>query len=116
MTDDAWVRLDERNGRLTAVLTPRVGSGVGLVARWRREYESAATRCLFLAEQRVLNAAVMSRALELAQHVDARRQRPLPELSPERRAEISALLAEADAAPKDPLGITRPWSDRGSRD
>jgi len=110
LTPRAWVRLDERNGGVSAALAPRAGGGAGLAAAWRAEYDEALARRRSARAALALDAAVLSRALVLAEHVDARRREPPPELPPERKAEIAALLAEADAAPKDPLGIATPWS------
>jgi hypothetical protein len=111
LTPRAWVRLDEKNGRMSAALTPRSASAAGLAAAWRAEYDEALARRRSARAGLALEAAVLSRALELAAHVDARRREPPPELASERKAEIAALLAEADAAPKDPLGIATPWSE-----
>jgi hypothetical protein len=108
----AWVRLDEKNGRLLAALAPRSGGGAGLAQEWRVEYDEALLRRRGARAALALDAAVLSRALALAEHVDARRREPPPELTAERKAEIAALLAEAEAAPKDPLGIRLPWSER----
>lgn len=115
VTPRAWVRLDEKAGRLSAALVPRGGGGAGLAAAWREAYDDAFARRKSARAELALEAAVLSRALALAEHVDARRSEPPPELSAERKAEIAALLAEADAAPKDPLGIATPWSERKPR-
>ena len=112
LTPRAWVRLDEKGGRLLAALSPRAGGGAGLARAWRAEYADALARRSAARAALALDAAVLSRALALAEHVDARRREPPPELPAERKAEIAALLAEAEAAPKDPLGIATPWSER----
>jgi|GEM_PF-2250667 len=115
LTPRAWVRLDEKSGRLAAALAPRAGGGADLAAAWRAAYDDALSRRRSARAELALDAAVLSRALALAEHVDARRREPPPELTAERKAEIAALLAEADAAPKDPLGIAMPWSERKAR-
>ncbi|MFI5346188.1 MAG: hypothetical protein ACHQ51_07430 [Elusimicrobiota bacterium] len=116
LIDRAWVRLDEKKGFLTAALTPRSGSGAGLAADFKAAYESAAALRRAARGARALQAAILSRALELADHVDARRREPAPTLPPERLAEIAALLAEAEAAPYDPLGLRVPWEEMRRRE
>jgi hypothetical protein len=56
-------------------------------------------------------AALLSKALELAAHADAKRELPAESLPPEVEAEIAALLAEHEKAPKESLGIRRNWED-----
>jgi hypothetical protein len=87
-----------------------------LAAEFRTAYASAAALRGSARGARQLRAAILSRSLELADHVDARRREPPPSLSPERLAEIAALLAEADAAPRDPLGLRAPWEESRRRD
>lgn len=111
LTDRAWVRVDEKSGVLSAVLTPRSGSAPGLAGDFRAALESAAAQRRGARKERSLRAAVLARALELADHVDARRREPPPSLPPERLAEIAALVAEAEAAPPDPLGLRLPWEE-----
>ena len=111
LVDRAWVRVDEKAGVLSAVLTPRAGGPSGLVEDFRLAYRSAAALRRSARPARALRAAILSRALELADHVDARRREPPPSLPPERLAEIAALLAEAESAPPDPLGLRVPWEE-----
>jgi hypothetical protein len=117
LIDRAWVRVDERAGVLSAVLTPRAGPAAGLAGEFRAAYASAAGLRRGARRARELRAAILTRSLKLADHVDARRREPPPALPPERLAEIAALLAEADAAPRDPLGLRVPWEElRRGRD
>jgi hypothetical protein len=116
LMDRAWVRLDERGGVLSAILTPRSGAGAGLSTDLKNAYESAGALRRAARGERSLRAAILSRALELADHVDARRREPPPALSAERLAEIAALLAEAEAAPADPLGLRVPWEELRRRE
>ncbi len=116
LIDRAWVRVDERAGVLSAVLTPRGAAAAGLAADFRTAYESAAALRRSARGARQLRAAILSRSLELADHVDARRREPAPALSPERLAEIAALLTEAEGAPADPLGLRVPWEELRRRD
>jgi hypothetical protein len=115
LLDRAWVRLDERGGVLSAALTPRAGSGAGLVEDFRRALASASALRAAAKDTRALTAVMLSRALELADHVDAKRREPAPSLPPERLAEIASLLAEAEAAPYDPLGLRVPWEELRKR-
>jgi hypothetical protein len=110
LIDRAWVRLDEKSGVLSAVLTPR-GTAAGLAEDLRAAYAAAAALRLGERRARPLRAALLSRALELADHVDERRADPPPALPPQRLAEIAALLAEDAAAPRDPLGLRVPWEE-----
>ena len=116
LIDRAWVRLDERGGKLSASLTPRTGGAGALAADFKSAYASASALRRGARGARALQAAILSRALELADHVDARRREPAPTLSPERLAEIEALLAEAEAAPYDPLGLRVPWEELRRRE
>jgi hypothetical protein len=109
--DRAWVRLDERAGRLSAVLTPRAGSGAGLAADFAAALASETALRRAARARRELDAATLSRALEAADHVDARRRQAPPSLPPERLEEIARLLAEAESAPPDPLGLRVPWDE-----
>jgi len=111
LIDQAWVRVDEKGGVLSVVLTPRAGAGAGLAADFRAAFAAAAALRRHSRDARRLRAAILSRALALADHVDERRREPAPSLPPERAAEISALLAEAGAAPRDPLGLRVPWEE-----
>jgi hypothetical protein len=106
----AWVRLDEKNGLPEAHLTPRRGSA-SLAKEFAAAYAEAAGRRAAAKRARPLEAAALSRALALADHVDARRREPEPSLPPERLAEIAALLAEHEAAKKEYGTITTPWED-----
>lgn len=116
LIDRAWVRVDEKSGVLSAFLTPRAGASAGLAADFRAAYASAAALRRAARRSRELRAAILSRSLKLADHVDARRREPPPALPPERLAEIAALLAEAEAAPVDPLGLRVPWEELRRRD
>ena len=116
LTDRAWVRLDEKAGALSVFLTPRAGSGAALAAELKTAYESAAALGRAERGTRALQAAILGRALEMADHVDARRREAAPTLPPERLAEIAQLLAEAEAAPYDPLGLRVPWEELRRRE
>lgn len=114
MTEDAYV-LVSRKGRGGAVeLWPKKrGSPAALAAAFRREYANQVLRWSLTRGGLGLRAETLRRALLLASAAGGRTQAPQASLTPEQKAEIAALLAEADAdtGPKDPLGITRPWEE-----
>lgn len=114
MTEDAYV-LVSRKGRGGAVeLWPkRKVPAARLAAAFRREYANQVLRWSLSRGGLGLRAETLRRALLLAEAAGGRTEAPQASLTPEQKAEIAALLAEADAdtGPKDPLGITRPWEE-----
>ena len=111
MIDRAWVRVDEKKGRLSVFLTPRRGRDANIAADFTKTLDACAAQQRGAGGARRLRAAVLSRALELADRVDAHRREPPPSLSTERLTEIELLLAEAESAPKDPLGLRQTWDE-----
>lgn len=105
MIDRAWVRVDERRGSLTVFLTPR-GAG-NLAGRFRSGLAAAARLHRAEPGRRRLQAAIAARALELLDRPLTRR--PQTPLAADRLAEIERLVAEDEAAPRDPLGLRTPW-------
>ena len=114
LTDRAIV-IVERSGRGgRARLWPKAGgSAKSLAAGFKREYENQVLRRRLDREGLGLSAETLRRALALAEAAGGRAEAPAASLTPEQKAEIAALLAEADAdpGPRDPLGITRPWEE-----
>lgn len=114
MTEDAYV-LVSRKGRGGAVeLWPKGKVPASkLAAAFRREYANQVLRWSLSRGGLGLRAETLRRALLLAEAAGGRTEAPQASLTPEQKAEIAALLAEADAdaGPKDPLGITRPWEE-----
>ncbi len=114
MTRDAFV-LVARNGKGGSVeLWPKKRQAPKtLAAAFRREYANQRLRWALSREGLGLRAETLRRALVLAAAAGGRPQAPQATLTPEQKAEIAALLAEADAdaGPKDPLGITQPWEE-----
>ena len=112
MTKDAYA-LVTRAGKGGGVeLWPKGGrSPKALAAAFRREYENQRLRWTLARDGAALRAETLRRALALAEAAGGRPQAPQASLSPEQKAEIAALLAEADPGPRDPLGITQPWED-----
>jgi len=85
-----------------------------LAAAFRREYANQRLRWALTRDGLGLRAETLRRALILAEAAGGRPEAPTATLTPEQKAEIAALLAEADAdkGPRDPLGITTAWEDR----
>ncbi len=113
LTARAWV-LAERSGRSGTVrLWPKKGAGKGLAEEFRREYANQLLRWSLTRGGLGLRAEALRRALALAESAGGRAEAPAASLTPEQKAEIAALLAEAEAdpGPRDPLGIARPWSE-----
>lgn len=114
MTEDAFV-LVSRKGKGGAVeLWPKSGAKpAALAAAFRREYANQVLRWSLTRDGLGLRAETLRRALLLAEAAGGRPQAPQASLTPEQKAEIAALLAEAEAdeGPKDPLGIARPWEE-----
>lgn len=114
MTRDAYV-LVSRRGKAGAVeLWPKnTIAPKALAAAFRREYANQRLRWALTRDGLGLRAETLRRALELAEAAGGRTQAPQATLTPEQKAEISVLLAEAEAdkGPRDPLGIARPWEE-----
>ena len=114
LTADAYV-LVSRKGKSGAVeLWPKAKiSPKALAEAFKREYENQRLRWALTRDGLGLRAETLRRALDLAAAAGGRPQAPQAQLTPEQKAEIAALLAEAeaDAGPKDPLGITKPWEE-----
>ena len=106
---DAWVRLDEKGGKLSVELRPKAGAG-DPAKLFDAAYKAAVVRRADRARAAAVEAAALSIAAELADRVDAKRHEPDRTLPPERLKEIADILAEAEKAPKDPLGITTTWN------
>ncbi len=112
LTDRAWVRVDESGGKLSAFLTPRFARGGELACEFKAACAAAKLQSRGAPAATALRAAILTRALELAEHMDARWREALPELPSERLAEIAALLSETEGMPADPLGLRVPWDER----
>ncbi|MDD5304462.1 MAG: hypothetical protein PHS14_15300 [Elusimicrobia bacterium] len=114
MTEDAYVLVARKGKSGSVELWPKKNaSPAALAAAFRREYANQVLRWSLTRDGLGLRAETLRRALELAEAAGGRTQAPQATLTPEQKAEIAALLAEAEAdhGPKDPLGITRPWEE-----
>jgi hypothetical protein len=116
MTRFAYVALNRRGQRLSAVLWPKKKGGLdGLAAEFERLYaeqsrwwaSARAGRAAWVEALRLALAGGESRA---AGPGEAR-----AELSAAQKEEISRLLAEAESAPRDPLSIAASWDSLAKR-
>ena len=114
MTQDAYVLVNRKGKGGSVELWPKSKTPPAiLAAAFRREYANQLLRWSLTRGGLGLRAETLRRALLLAEAAGGRTQAPQATLTPEQKAEIAALLAEADAdtGPKDPLGITQPWEE-----
>ncbi len=114
MTEDAYALVTRRGkgGSVELWAKKKISSAL-LTAAFRREYENQRLRWALSREGLGLRAETLRRALALAESSGGRATAPQASLTPEQKAEIAALLAEADAdkGPRDPLGIAQPWEE-----
>ncbi len=114
MTQDAYALVTRKGKGGNVELWPKKKTSLQvLAAAFRREYENQRLRWSLTRGGLGLRAETLRRALLLAEAAGGRTQAPQATLTPEQKAEIAALLAEADAdtGPRDPLAITQPWED-----
>lgn len=111
LLERAHVRLDLKGKTLVAVLTGKPGGGKGLKAAFWSAYDGERRRAAVRKRGRMPEAALLTKALSLAAHVDAKLAKPEEGLPPEVDAEISALLAEAEASPTLAPEQRRNWED-----
>lgn len=111
LIERAYVRLDLKGKTLVAVLTAKPGAGKGLAKAFWAAYDGERRRASIRKVSYEAEAALLAKALELAAHADAKRDLSAESLPPEVEAEIAALLAEHEKAPKEALGIRRNWED-----
>lgn len=114
LTDEAYVFVSRKGKSGSVELRPKKKRAVkALAAAFRREYENQKLRWTLSRGGLGLRAETMRRALALAEASGGRVQMTQAALSPEQKAEIAALLAEAEAdtGPRDPLGIAQPWEE-----
>lgn len=114
MTEDAYVLVSRKGKGGCVELWPRGKIPASkLAAAFRRAYANQVLRWSLSRGGLGLRAETLRRALLLAEAAGGRTEAPQASLTPEQKAEIAALLAEADAdpGPRDPLGITQPWEE-----
>lgn len=114
MTQDAYVLVSRKGKGGSVELWPKKKQAPkALAGAFRREYENQRLRWALSRAGLGLRAETLRRALALAAAAGGCTQVLQATLTPEQKAEIAALLAEAEAdqGPKDPLGITQPWEE-----
>lgn len=114
MTDEAFVLVSRKGKGGRVELWPKGRTPAkALAAAFRREYANQVLRWSLSRGGLGLRAETLRRALLLAQAAGGRPEAPRASLTPAQKAEIAALLAEADAdpGPRDPLGIAQPWDE-----
>lgn len=114
MTQDAYALVTRKGKGGKVELWPKKEiAPKALAAAFRREYANQRLRWTLTRDGLGLRAETLRRALTLASAAGGRTQAPQATLTPEQKAEIAALLAEAEAdkGPRDPLGITQPWEE-----
>jgi len=114
LTADAYALVTRKGKGGSVELWPkRKLAPKALAAAFRREYANQRLRWALTRDGLGLRAETLRRALALADASGGRAEAPQAALTPEQKAEIAALLAEAEAdkGPRDPLGITQPWED-----
>lgn len=110
MTQDAYVALG-REGRVrTVTLWPKASRPrEGLEAAFRSEYQNQRLRWSLARAGLGPRREILGRALAMPGELGEARAIE-PGLSPQQREEMSRLLAEAETAGRDPLGIATPWA------
>lgn len=109
MTQDAYVALGRQGRARTVTLWPKAGRPrAGLAAAFLEEYQNQRLRWSLARAGLGRRRELLGRALASVGE-DAAARASDPGLSPEQKEEMARLLAEAEAAPRDPLGIATPW-------
>jgi hypothetical protein len=110
---DASHAIVGRAGRAaTVTLWPKNGTRTaGLAARFLAVYGDQRSRWSVERANLDVRAEVLRRSLRLIEDEGAAPGEPAPSLSADQKAEIARMLAEAESAPRDPLGIARPWEE-----
>lgn len=110
LTESAYVAIDASGRDRVVALWPKAGSGLKeLAAEFETEYGNQLLRWKLLKSERKVLAAVLSKALAEPAAADRPAGAAPNGLPDERRAEIEAVLKEAQGETWDPLGIATPW-------
>lgn len=97
----------------SVTLWPRSGGGAARLAEdFLALYEDQRLRWAVERANLDVRAEVLRRALALAERAGAGPAPQAASLSEEQKDEISRMLAQAEAAERDPLGIAVPWKER----
>lgn len=112
MTQDAYVVLGRKGKKALVTLWPKKGTRPkDLAAAFEREYANQLHRWALARQTQDVRSEVLRRALVLAEKAGSAPAQAAPELSPQAKEEIARLIAESEAAPRDPLGIARTWAE-----
>lgn len=112
MTEEAFVILGREGKKSIVELWPKKEARLeDLVPAFEREYANQLRRWALARQNQDMRVEVLRRALILADQAGSAPTRTAPELSKEAKEEIARLIAESEAAPKDPLGIMRTWAE-----
>lgn len=111
MTETAHAIVGRKGGLAQVTLWPKSGSAAGLKEAFYRLYRDQRSRWAVERGGRGVRAEIVRAALERAEQAGAAPAAQAPRLSREQAAEIARMLAEAEAAPRDPQDISRPWEE-----
>lgn len=114
LTEHAYVLLTRKGkGGSVELWAKKKMTAAAMSAAFKLEYANQLLRWSLTRDGLGLRAETLRRALALAEAAGGRVEMTQASLTPEQKAEIAALLAEADAdtGPKDPLGIAQPWEE-----
>ena len=113
---EAFVLLSRRGRASVATLWAKRGRRLSeVVAGFESEYRNQVLRWELSSAGGPIRAETLRLALALAERSGAEPSRAPASLSPEAASEIERLLAEAEAAPRDPLGIATTWEETRRR-
>lgn len=110
-TESAYVALDKD----AVVLWPKKGRPAASADLFEKEYLNQLSRWAVARKSLTARAGSVARMLAMGERLAENASTLMPELEPEKRSEIEKLLKEAEAEPRDPLGISRPWEETRKR-
>jgi len=112
LTDAAHAVVGRAGRAATATLWPKKRtSAARLAERFLAAYADQLSRWTVERANQDVRAEVLRRALARIDASGAAPGEPAPGLSVEQKDEIARMLAEAEAAGPDPLGIARSWEE-----
>ena len=112
LTDAAHAIVGRSGRAATVTLWPKKGTRTAvLAARFLSVYADQRSRWAVERANLDVRAEILRRALILIEAEGVSPGEPAPSLSAEQKSEIARMLAEAESAPRDPLGIARPWEE-----
>jgi hypothetical protein len=113
ITGRAHAVIGGEKGRPSVTLWPRPdGRAAGLVEDFLAVYADQRLRWAVERGNMDVRAEILRRALSFAERSGAGPAPQVPSLTGAQKAEIARMLAQAEAAERDPLGIAAPWEER----